>query len=458
MNPEEAEKYRESLVNLQDYVVQNAGRFQRRKKTEEIVKEIVSKINFLDLKKLASEGKGEGSISGKFKFFCSKKNVFFAEKVLGKGRNAVVYKVQSLWDGPKGALKVRFSENYGLEQQKIESDLLREIHGDHPHPSIVRPACQVTLPIPDQEDRVGLLQPLADGDLSTVSREFDPFQVAADLCSALHRLHSLNISHNDIKPENIFIKDGCIQLADFDEARKIEEGDLAPYEMPLETIFINDLMQAIEIFSYTAGNRDFLPIKASLDDYARSYTKEIFYLSIHKPTFMQNIFIKKLMNNLGISYKKAIEIFSDQLNIFREKKEGSAPQFTNKVFAEIKKEFIDDLEKIYEVKEQYQKAIGIAQENMYFSKMKQKFEKKFPKEISRKEAIEEIQSQLEKIEDIPIQKKLEEVLENVQTGNSVDEEIKSLFAFCDEQKQPISYLKAEELLEVVREVQQVFAV
>ncbi len=76
-----------------------------------------------------------------------------------------------------------------------------------------------------------------------------------ELINAVKLLHSLNIIHKDIKPENILINNGCIKLADFGFCRKLKNDDLArtrvgsPIYMAPEILFDKPYTDKCDIFS-----------------------------------------------------------------------------------------------------------------------------------------------------------------------------------------------------------------
>ena len=91
------------------------------------------------------------------------------------------------------------------------------------------------------KDSIGLyimMHPVADCDLSVFLREADmgstPEPSHRDtvatwfgcLISAVCFAHNLNIIHQDIKPQNILVKDSRIYLSDFGSARKLEPLEL----------------------------------------------------------------------------------------------------------------------------------------------------------------------------------------------------------------------------------------
>lgn len=57
--------------------------------------------------------------------------------------------------------------------------------------------------------------PIYDGKISFSTHRFNIFEIKDDLCNAVYALHSLEIVHGDIKPENIIYQNGKFKLIDF---------------------------------------------------------------------------------------------------------------------------------------------------------------------------------------------------------------------------------------------------
>jgi non-specific serine/threonine protein kinase/NIMA (never in mitosis gene a)-related kinase len=75
------------------------------------------------------------------------------------------------------------------------------------------------------------------------------------MCKAVEYLHSLNIVHRELKPENFFIKNGIVKLGDFGLSKVLTEATKymtnekvgTPCYMAPSVIFGNDYGFSVDI-------------------------------------------------------------------------------------------------------------------------------------------------------------------------------------------------------------------
>ncbi|KAL7950610.1 hypothetical protein V8C42DRAFT_307030 [Trichoderma barbatum] len=149
--------------------------------------------------------------------------------MIGKGAFAVVYKVTSKYDGKPYAAKElekrRFIKN-GVLDQKVENEMkiMRKVH----HPNIVRYMENF-----DWDDRllIIIMEFVPGGDLGKHIVDYGPFPeddsrtIAQQLLSALAYLHRNNITHRDVKPDNILIntlQPLDVKLTDFGLSKMVD--------------------------------------------------------------------------------------------------------------------------------------------------------------------------------------------------------------------------------------------
>ncbi|KYK59978.1 Serine/threonine-protein kinase domain protein [Drechmeria coniospora] len=150
-------------------------------------------------------------------------------RTLGKGAFAVVYKVTSKYDGrPYAAKEIekrRFIKN-GVVDQKVENEMkiMRRVQ----HPNIVRYMENI-----EWDDRllIIIMEYVPLGDLGKMISEAGAFHedmsqtVSRQLLSALGYLHANNITHRDVKPDNILISSMDpveVKLTDFGLSKVVD--------------------------------------------------------------------------------------------------------------------------------------------------------------------------------------------------------------------------------------------
>ncbi|OLN95914.1 Serine/threonine-protein kinase RAD53 [Colletotrichum chlorophyti] len=178
---------------------------------------------------------------------------------IGKGAFAVVYKVTSKFDGVPYAAKElekrRFIKN-GVLDQKVENEM--KIMQRVQHPNIVQYIEHI-----DWDNRlfIIIMEFVGGGDLGKLISNRGPLQevsvkqMAAQLLSALAHLHENNITHRDVKPDNILIQSlnpFDVKLTDFGLSKMVDN------EQTFLRTFCGTLLYcAPEVYSEYAEYDDF---------------------------------------------------------------------------------------------------------------------------------------------------------------------------------------------------------
>ncbi|KAL0220373.1 hypothetical protein RCL1_000227 [Eukaryota sp. TZLM3-RCL] len=128
---------------------------------------------------------------------------------LGRGGFGTVYSAK--WLGSPVAVKVVDSSSTVATRLRQEAALMASIN----HPLIIR-----VFGICEFDNKLGIVMEKADGVLPVPSKlKQKTLQYAIDIVSAVKLLHSKNIIHGDLKPENVLLVNGKIKLTDFGSAR-----------------------------------------------------------------------------------------------------------------------------------------------------------------------------------------------------------------------------------------------
>ncbi|KAH7297997.1 hypothetical protein KP509_25G022500 [Ceratopteris richardii] len=151
---------------------------------------------------------------------------------IGSGAFAVVWKATHKSNGALFAVKQFFTD-------RLNPQLRRRIHTEidvlsrFTHPNIVR-----LFDVLEDEFSICLvLEYCAGGDLATYIKEKGRVREATarrfmqHLGAGLQMLHSANLIHRDLKPQNLLLssrdKDVVLKISDFGLARELEPGDYA---------------------------------------------------------------------------------------------------------------------------------------------------------------------------------------------------------------------------------------
>ncbi len=206
-----------------------------------------------------------------------------------------------------------------------------EIVSSLDHPNIAKPYEAFI-----RNDTFSILYPYEKGD--TLSRLFDieqkfdeheALQIIKQLLEALAYIHSRNIIHCDINPQNIFVTEiKGVKLLDFglslteEDARKIPEGRITgtfPYLSPEQMGFTKfkidnrtDLYCAMMLlYRMLAGTHPFATKENSLKELLDAAIKREFVAIKHVPKLINMILIKGLRPTPSERYQTAEGLLSD---------------------------------------------------------------------------------------------------------------------------------------------------
>jgi len=177
--------------------------------------------------------------------------------VIGHGSYGKVYKVLGRLDGCEYAIK-RSSKS--LLEEKDERLFINEVAAmaaAGSHPNIVRYYSAWM-----ESSRMSIQMELCEGALGNMLRAGRTFtheeilDVFVQLNAAVQHLHSLDIVHMDIKPDNVFVRGGVYKLGDFGNASKRwSKGDAEPGDgkyMPQEALNNPTALDKVDMFSLGA--------------------------------------------------------------------------------------------------------------------------------------------------------------------------------------------------------------
>lgn len=145
-------------------------------------------------------------------------DLFAVEKCIGKGETSIIYSARVRKTGIRLALKTYIKDkmtSLNVHQVLREIDIHSSLH--HRHVVDMWGAFE-------NEERFIILMELGKGNLKhlvddmhggSLGEKFTAYALF-QVISALHYLHSINIAHRDVKPENVVVAmDGTLKLADF---------------------------------------------------------------------------------------------------------------------------------------------------------------------------------------------------------------------------------------------------
>jgi serine/threonine protein kinase len=167
---------------------------------------------------------------------------FHRIKLIGRGGFGEVYLVQDKISYGLFALKVLSKADVISRDQIPNVRTERDILSHTNNPWVV----QLHASFQNESNLYLVLEYLPGGDLMTALMKRDVFSeattrfFAGEMAIALNSIHSLNVIHRDLKPDNVLIgEDGHIKLTDFGLSTSYEKADTRRQELLRE---IGDLM------------------------------------------------------------------------------------------------------------------------------------------------------------------------------------------------------------------------
>lgn len=145
---------------------------------------------------------------------------------LGRGSFGEVWQARRLRDGATVAIKIPKDQEKGEEVLRKESDIIKEIH----HPNIVRvhgfhnigELFVIEMEFVDGYDLAKVLDNVSTRAPLTFEQMLE---WTLQILDGLVAVHAANISHNDIKPQNILVEraSGAAKITDFGSSRRLED-------------------------------------------------------------------------------------------------------------------------------------------------------------------------------------------------------------------------------------------
>ena len=145
---------------------------------------------------------------------------------LGKGSFGEVWQSRRLKDGATVAIKIPKDQEKGGEVLRRESDIIKDIH----HPNVVRvhgfhnvsELFVIEMEFVDGYDLAEVLDNVSTRAPLTFEQILS---WTVQILDGLTAIHAANISHNDLKPQNILVdkSSGAVKITDFGSSRRLED-------------------------------------------------------------------------------------------------------------------------------------------------------------------------------------------------------------------------------------------
>ena len=145
---------------------------------------------------------------------------------IGSGSFGEVWRASRLSDGRMVALKIPKDQEKGEEVLRRESEIIRDIH----HPNVVRilgyhNISELFLIEMEYVDGYNLGEILDGVDQQSPLTFRQMLKWTLQILDGLTVIHQANVSHNDLKPQNILIetRSGSAKITDFGSSRRLED-------------------------------------------------------------------------------------------------------------------------------------------------------------------------------------------------------------------------------------------